>query len=123
MPAAFCPLPGGLPSWVPSGRLALAEQQVVRSALDYLAGLEAECLRARTPPAARRFPAALAGLDVIPGHILGCAAVDLAPDVIQVIALGQGRDNRQTDLYPRRPEAAELTMIIRWCMGVTRYGS
>ena len=101
------------------GRLALAEQQVVRAALNYLAGLKAERPRARTPPAAGRLPAALAGLDVIPGRILGCAAVDLAPDVVQVIALGQGRDNRQTDLYPRRPEAAELTMIIRWCMGVT----
>jgi len=50
-------------------------------------------------------------LDVIPGRVFGSAAVDLAPDVVQVIALGQGRDDRQTGLYPRGPEAAELTMI------------
>ena len=34
---------------------AFAEQQVVRFAVDLLAVLEAECLRARTPLAARRF--------------------------------------------------------------------
>jgi hypothetical protein len=104
------------------GRLALAEQQVIRSAFHDLAGLEAECLRARTPPAAGRLSAAFAGLDVIPGRVLGCAAVDLAPDVVQVIALGQGRDYCQADLCRPGPEAAELTMIIRWCMGVRRTG-
>jgi len=102
------------------GRFALAEQQVVRFALDYLAVLEAECFRARAPPAAWRLSPALAGLEVITGRVLRRAAVDLAPDVVQVIAPAQGRDNRQADLYPRSPEAAELTMIISWCMGVTR---
>ena len=81
-------------------RLALAEQQVVRFALHHLAVLEAECLRARAPPAARRLSPALAGLDVIPGRVLRQAAVDLAPDVVQVIALGQGRDNRQAEPLP-----------------------
>ena len=64
----------------------------------------------------------LAGLDVIPGRVLTQVTVDLPPDVIQVITLGQGRDNRQPGLYRRWPEATELTMIIRWCMGVTQPG-
>jgi hypothetical protein len=46
-------------------------------------------------------------------------AVDLLPYVVQVITLAQGRDNCQTGLNHCDPEAAELTMIIRWCMGVT----
>ena len=95
------------------GGLALAEQQVVWFALDCLAVLEAEGLRARAPPAARRLCPALAGLDVIPGRVLARAVVDLAPDVVHVIALGQGRDNRQAGLYRRGPEAAELTTIVR----------
>ena len=103
--------------------LPLAEQQVIRLPLDHLARLEAEGLRARPPPAAGRLPAALAGLDVIPGRVLRRVAVDLAPDVVQVITLAQGRDNRQTDLCHRGPEAAELTMIIRWCMGVRQSSS
>ena len=77
------------------GGLALAEQQIVRLALDRLARLEAEGPGAGAPPAARRLPAALAGLDVIPGRILGRATVDMLPDVVQVITLAQGRDNRQ----------------------------
>ena len=76
------------------GGLALAEQQVVRLALDPLAGLEAEGLRAWAPPAAGRFSPALAGLDVIAGRVLGRAAVDLLPDVVKVIALAQRRDYR-----------------------------
>jgi hypothetical protein len=50
---------------------ALAEQQVVRAALYYLAVLEAECLRGRAPPAAGRFSPALAGLEVIASSVLG----------------------------------------------------
>jgi hypothetical protein len=73
---------------------ALAEQQVVRAAFDALAVLEAEGFRTGAPPAARRVSPALAGLDVIPGRVLGRAALDLLPDVIQVVALAQGRDNR-----------------------------
>jgi hypothetical protein len=79
--------------------LALAEQQVIRLAVDPLARLEAEGLRAWTPPAAGRLSPALAGLDVIPGRVLGLPAVDLRPDVVQVIALTQGRDNCQPASY------------------------
>ena len=75
------------------GGLALAEQQVIRLALDPLARLEAEGSRARAPPAARWFSPALAGLDVVAGRVLGRAAVDLLPDVVKVIALAQRRDN------------------------------
>ena len=45
------------------GGLALAEQEVVRLALDLLARGEAERLRARAPPAARRLAALLAWLE------------------------------------------------------------
>jgi hypothetical protein len=83
-------------------RFALAEQQVIRFALDHLARLQAQRLRARAPPAARGLPAALAGLEVIPGRVFGRAVVHLLPDVIQVIALAQGRDNRHR-LIPRQP--------------------
>jgi hypothetical protein len=76
------------------GCLSLAEQQIVGLAVDPLAGLEAEGLRARTPPPAGRLSPALAGLDVVAGRVLHRAAVDLLPDVLQVIALGQRRDNR-----------------------------
>ena len=75
------------------GGLALAEQQVIRLALDPLARLEAERFRARAPPPAGRFSPALAGLDVVAGRVLGRAAVDLLPDVVKVIALAQRRDN------------------------------
>ena len=75
------------------GGLALAEQQVVRLALDPLARLEAEGLRTGAPPAAGWFSPALAGLDVVAGRVLGRAAVDLLPDVVKVIALAQRRDN------------------------------
>ena len=95
MSAAFRPPPGGLPSCVAVGGLALAEQQIVRFPLDQLAGLKAERLRARAPPAAGRLSPALAGLDVIPGRVLGRASVDLLPDVVQVITLAQGRDDCQ----------------------------
>src|SRR5689334_21065918 len=76
------------------GGLALAEQQVVRLTLDPLARLEAERFRAGTPPAAGRLSPALAGLDVVAGRVLGRAAVDLLPDVVQVIAFAQSGDNR-----------------------------
>jgi hypothetical protein len=72
------------------GSLALAEQQVVGFALDRLAGLQAEGLGAEAPPAARWLSPGLAGLDVIAGRVLGRAAVDLLPDVVQVVALAQG---------------------------------
>ena len=71
----------------------LAEEQIVRFALDRLAGLEAQGSGARAPPAARRLTAGLAGLDVVAGRVLGRAAVHLLPDVVKVIALAQRRDN------------------------------
>ena len=73
--------------------LALAEQQLIRLALDHLARLQAKSPRTGTPPAARWFSPALAGLDVVAGRVLGRAAVDLLPDVVKVIALAQRRDN------------------------------
>ena len=76
------------------GGLALAEEQVVGLALNRLTGLEAEGFDAGTPPAAGWLPSALAGLDVVAGRVLGRAAVDLFPDVLQVIALAQRRHNR-----------------------------
>jgi hypothetical protein len=75
------------------GGLTLAEQKIVRLALDGLARLEAERSGAGAPPAAGWLPAALAGLDVVAGRVLGHAAVDLLPDVVKVIALAQRRDN------------------------------
>ena len=71
------------------GGFAFAEQQVIRLALDRLAGLEAEHPGAGAPPAAGRLSAAFAGLDVIAGRVLGRAAVDLLPDVVQVVSLAQ----------------------------------
>ena len=85
------------------GGFALAEQQVIRFALDPLAGLEAEGLGAGAPPAAGRLSAGLAGLDVVAGRVLGRAAVDVLPDVVKVVALAQGRDNRQR--LTHRPRA------------------
>ena len=76
------------------GGLALAEQQVIRFALDPLAGLETERLGTGTPPAARRLSPALAGLDVVAGRVLGRTAVHLLPDVLKVITLAQRRHNR-----------------------------
>jgi hypothetical protein len=67
--------------------LPLAEQQIVRFALDRLTGLEAESLSVGATPAARWFSPGLAGLDVVAGRVLGRAAVDLLPDVVKVIAL------------------------------------
>src|SRR5690242_1522252 len=75
--AALRPFPGGLPQRGAVGCLSLAEQQIVGLAVDPLAGLEAEGLRARTPPPAGRLSPALAGLDVVAGRVLHRAAVDL----------------------------------------------
>jgi hypothetical protein len=75
--------------------LALAEQQIVRFALDPLAVPEAERFRAGTPPAAGRLSPALAGLDVVAGRVLDRAAVRVLPDVVKVIALAERSDNCQ----------------------------
>ena len=85
------------------GGFTLAEQQIIRLALDPLAGHEAQRHGAGTPPAAGRLAAALAGLDVVAGRILGRAAVDLLPDVVKVVALAQRRDNGHR-LNPPRPK-------------------
>jgi hypothetical protein len=103
-----------------AGGFVLPEQQVVRFPLNQLAGFQAERLSARASPAARRLSPGLAGLDVIPGRVLGQGGVDLLPDVVQVVALAQGRDNGQASLAVRGREAAGLTTVIVWCMGVTR---
>ena len=84
------------------GRFALAEQQIVRLALDGLAGLETERSGTGAPPAAGRFSPGLAGLDVIADRVLGRAAVNLLPDVVKVIALAQGCDNRQRLIHRQR---------------------
>jgi hypothetical protein len=75
------------------GRFTFAEQQVVWLAFDPLTGLESESPGTGSPPAAGRLSPGLAGLDVVAGRVLGRAAVDLFPDVLQVIALTQRRDN------------------------------
>jgi len=70
------------------------------------------------PPAGWLFPG-LAGLDVIAGFVLGRATVNLLPDVVKVVAPGQGRDNCYYGLYlDGGQRMAELTTIVMWCMGV-----
>ena len=69
--------------------LAFAEQQVVRFALDPLAGLEAEGPGAWSPTSGR---AALPRFRWPGGNSwprLGGTAVDLLPDVVKVVALSQ----------------------------------
>src|ERR1017187_8938683 len=72
------------------GGLALTEQQVIGFAVNLLAGLQGEGLRAGAPPAAWWFSPAFAGLDVIAGRVLGGTAVSLLPDVLEVIPFAQG---------------------------------
>ena len=119
MSAALRPSPGGLPSGVLSGALRSPNSRSYGLRSTTLAGLEVEGLGSRAPPAAGWFSPGPADLDVIPGRVFGLALVGLLPDVIEVVALAQGRDNRQTGLCRRRPEATELTTIVKWCMGVT----
>jgi hypothetical protein len=99
MSAAFLPLPGGLPSGVPSGPLRWPNRRSYGSRSTTWPGSKPSAFA----PAARRLPAALAGLEVVPGRVLGRAAVHLLPDVLQVIALAQGRHHRHR-LIPRQPE-------------------
>ncbi len=102
--------------------LALAEQQIVRLALDPLAGLEPERFGAWSPPAPGRLSPAFASLDVIAGRVLGGAPVDLLPDLVKVVTLAQRRHHCHYARYLRGPRAAELTTIVKWCMGVTLVG-
>ena len=99
------------------GGLALAEQQVIRLALDPLPRLKAEGLRAGTPPLSRRLSPGLAGLDVITGRILDRATVHLLPELVKVVALAQGRHNCHYALRLLGVGAAELPIHIGWCMG------
>jgi hypothetical protein len=97
----------------------LSKEEVVRFPLDQLTGPEPERLRTRTPPSPGRLTAGFGSPDVVASWVGGHGGVDLLPDVVQVVALGQGGDNCQTGLSHREPKAAELTMVIGWCMGVT----
>ena len=109
---------GGEPDYAPGGRLpterSLANEfGVTRTMVRHaLAVLEAEGPGAWTPPATGRFTAGFAGLDVVPGRVLGRVAVDLPPDVFQVVAFAQGRHHRHYALRLHGPQRAELTMII-----------
>ncbi len=73
------------------GNLALTGQQVMRLALERLAMREPERFGTRALPSARRLSPALAGLNVITGCILGRVAVNLLPDLLQVVPLAQRR--------------------------------
>ena len=106
------------------GVFALTEQQVVRLALDPLAGHEAERFGAGTPPAAGRLSPALAGLDVVAGRVLGRATVDLLPDVVKVVTLAQRRDNghRATSLLgAKRDGTAHDHQMVHGCDAVTSH--
>ena len=76
-----------------STSLAPAEKKIIRLTLNPPTLAEAEGLCARAPPAAGRLAAALAGLQVVAGRVFRRAAVHVRPDVVQVIAFAQGRDN------------------------------
>src|SRR2546430_1789275 len=75
------------------GARPFAKEKVVGLTLNPPTLPEPEGLRAGAPPAARRLAAALAGLEVVAGRVLRRAAVHVRPDVVQVIAFAQGRDN------------------------------
>jgi hypothetical protein len=80
---------------VPGPRVALLVNRLIRPALNDLARCEAEGLSSRTPPPARRF-ASLGGVDVIAAdRALGAGLLLGLPDVVQVVALGDGDDHGQ----------------------------
>jgi hypothetical protein len=66
------------------GGFAFPEQQLVRLALDPLAGLEAERFCGRAPPAAGRLAAGFGGLDVVVDSVRGLGVIDVLPDVVQM---------------------------------------
>src|ERR1700733_5932849 len=113
MAAVFCPLLGGLPSWVPSGALRSPNSRSYGPRSTIWPGSRPSACAPGPHQRPGGSPPAFAGLDVIPGRVLGRALVDLAPDVVQVVALDQGRDYCQAGLCRRGPEAAELTTIVR----------
>ena len=104
--------------------LPLTEEKIVRFPLDRLAVSEAERLRARSPPAAGGFTARLRGLHVIARRALYGGLVDLLPDVVQVIALGQGRDYGQ-GLPPRhRGDGIDHgRRVVHGCDAVKKHAS
>ena len=61
-------------------------------------------------------------LDVVASRVLGWAAVDLLPDVVQVVTPAQGSDTGRAGLCHRGPEATELTAIVRWYKGAATLG-
>jgi hypothetical protein len=95
---------------------ALAEQELIRSALHYLAKLQPQRPGACAPPAARRLSPGLAGLEVVPGRVLGRAAVHLLPDVLQVIPLAEGRHDRHPSTSVRgRGGIAHAHRMVHGC--------
>jgi hypothetical protein len=93
--------------WRPSelhaiGGLSLAEEEVVGLAFYEPAWFEAEGLGGGTPPTAGRLSPGLGGLEVVASGILSGTAVDLLPDVVKVVALGESRDDRQRAPTGRR---------------------
>jgi hypothetical protein len=67
-------------------------------------------------------PAVLAGLDVVTGRILRGTAVNLLPDVIQVVALAQGRDNRHRLTPASRSGADHDRQVVHGCEGRNEHG-
>jgi hypothetical protein len=97
----------------PGARVGLPVDRVVRSALDGLAGGEAEGLYSGSPPAAGWF-AGLGGVNVVPaGGAFGGVVLGF-PDVAEVVALGDGDDYGQCGgpLSRGGDAAAGLPMII-----------
>src|ERR1017187_4923983 len=83
------------PQLVPGPRVALLVDRLVGRTLHYLPGREAQCLSSRAPPPARRLPG-LGGVDVVAaGAPLGTGPALVLPDVVQVVALGDGHKHGQ----------------------------
>ena len=83
------------PQFVPCPWVTLLENRLIRRALHYLPGREAQCLCSRAPPPARRLPG-LGSIDVVAaGAPLGTGPALVLPDVVQVVALGDGHDHGQ----------------------------
>jgi hypothetical protein len=58
--------------------------------------------------------------DVIAQPVFRGILVDLAPDVVKVVAQPHiGVAMPATGAYCRTPEVTERTTIVKWCLGVT----
>jgi hypothetical protein len=83
------------PQFVPGPWVTLLVNRLIRRALHYLPGREAQCLCSRAPPLARRL-LGLGSIDVVAaGAPLGTSPALVLPDVVQVVALGDGHDHGQ----------------------------